>query len=239
MTKNILSICLAATVVVLVSCSDETVAPTNELKTSIKSTLLVPYSYTSLPNGTVQLSFTNNTGNTIVGDLIREGVSYQQNGYIIHEFSVANGASYSFIDDNVIPATYRYIFEYTEEGTVDYLINFDTVTVTTNVPALGEILLLPPDGGEAYETLRNGYEIQIGGTNIQVETDVIRTRSVVFYLNGTKYTDNAAPFTVFPAGTANLQNGDYTLTAIAYPKKKGKGIAGDTTSVSFSVNNIY
>lgn len=241
MIKSIINACLAAAALALVNCSEETLSPSPDAITSIKSHLdpLVPYTYESLPNGTVRLSFTNNTGQTIIGDLIREGVSYLQNGYIIHEFSVEDGASYSFVDDNVIPATYRYIFEYAPEGTSDYIINFDTVTVVTNVPALGEILLLPPDGGEAYETLRNGYEIQIGGTNIQAETDVNRTRSVVFYLNGTKYTDNAAPFTVFPVGAANLQNGDYTLTAIAYPKKKGKGVAGDTTMVNFSVNNLY
>lgn len=237
--KTILFACLAATVVLLVSCSEETIAPKEDLKTSIKSNPLVPYSYTALPNGTVELSFTNNTGTTIIGDVIREGVSYLQNGYIIHEFSVAAGESYTFIDDNVIPATYRYIFEYAPAGTSDYTLNFDTVTVNTNVPALGDILLLPPDGGEAYETLRNGYQIQIGGTNIQAETDATYTRSVVYYLNGVRYKDNTAPFTVFPEGTANLTNGDYTLMAIAYPKKNGKGVAGDTTTVTFSVNNLY
>jgi hypothetical protein len=239
MLKTIFSFCCAATVVALVSCIDETVAPIEDPKTFMKSDPLVPYSYESLPDGTVRLSFTNNTGQTIVGDVIREGVSYLQNGYIIHYFSVPSGSTYIFVDDNVIPATYRYIFEYAPEGTSDYTLNFDTVTVTTATPALGEILLLPPDGGESYETLRNGYQIQIGGTNIQAETDATRTRSVEFYLNGMKYTDNSAPFTVFPEGSANLQNGEYTLTAIAYPKKNGKGVAGDSTIVNFSVNNLY
>jgi hypothetical protein len=240
MFKTILSTCLAATLVILVSCSDEDVTPIQDVKTSMKSVdPLVPYTYESLPNGTVKLSFTNNTGETITGDLIREGFSYTQNGYIIDEFTVASGESYSYIDDSVIPATYRYIFEYAPVSTGYYLINFDTVSVTTNVPTIGDILLLPPDGGEAYETLRNGYEIQIGGVNIQPETDSRYTKSVVFYLNGVRYVDSTAPFTLFPTGTADLQNGDYSLTAIAYPKKKGKGIAGDTTTVNFSVNNLY
>lgn len=200
---------------------------------------LVPYTYESLPNGTVKLTFTNNTGHTIVGDVIREGVSYMQNGYILTEFNVPDGETHVWIDDTVIPATYRYIFEYIIEGTPDYKINFDTITVTSNVPTLGEFLLLPPYDGEAYETLRNGYEIQIAGTNINPEANADRTKSVVFILNGTEYIDNRAPFTLFPEGTADLQNGEYTLTAIAYPKKKGKGVAGDTATVNFTVNNLY
>ncbi|HEY0656281.1 MAG TPA: hypothetical protein VGD65_24270 [Chryseosolibacter sp.] len=240
MIKTFLSICLTASVVLLVSCSEDSVSPAEDVKTTMKSIdPRVPYTYESLDNGTVRLTFTNNTGSAITGDIIREGVSYLQNGYIIHEFSVADGATYSFVDDNVIPATYRYIFEYAPVGTSDYIINFDTVTVTTNVPALGDILLLPPDGGEAYETLRNGYQIQIAGVNIQPETDATYTKSVVFYLNDVEYIDSSAPFTLFPEGTADLQNGEYTLTAIAYPRKKGKGIAGDTTTVNFSVNNLY
>lgn len=241
MLKSIYCVCLAAAAWALVSCSDDNVTPSTDAKTSMKNhgDPLVPYTYESLPNGTVKLTFTNNTGHTIVGDVIREGVSYVQNGYIHTYFTVPDGNTHVYIDDSVIPATYRYIFEYTIEGTTDYQINFDTVTVTSNVPALGDILLLPPDGGEAYETLRNGYEIQIAGVNINPEANADRTKSVVFFLNGTRYVDNSAPFTLFPEGTADLQNGEYTLTAIAYPKKKGKGVAGDTTTVNFTVNNLY
>jgi hypothetical protein len=240
MFKSILPFSLAAVVATLVSCSDEMLTPTPDAKTSIKSLdSTVPYSYESLPDGRVKLTFQNNSGLPISGDVIREGVSYMQNGYIIHYFSVAPGETYTFIDDAVIPATYRYMFEWAPLGTSDYTLNFDTVTVVSNVATIGDILLLPPDGGEAYETLRNGYQIQIGGTNITPETNNDLTKSVVFYLNGTEYIDNKAPFTLFPEGTANLENGEYTLTAIAYPRKKGKGVAGDTATVNFSVNNLY
>jgi hypothetical protein len=149
-------------------------------------------------------------------------------------------ASHVFIDDSVIPGEiYRYIFEYIIEGRSEYAINFDTVTVVSNVPTLGNFLLLPPDGGEAYDFLFNGQTIQIANTNIVIETGQNLTRSVVFDLNGIIHTDNAAPFTLFPEGTADLENGSYTLRAIAYPKKKGKGIAGDTATVSFTVSNLF
>ncbi len=233
----------------LVSCSDESLTPSEDVRTSGASydnlstsaeSTLVPYHYESLDNGTVKLSFENLTGYTIEGDVIREGVSYQQNGYILTTFTVPDGGSHTFIDDEVVPGeTYRYIFEYIVQGTPDYAINFDTVTVVSSVPALGNFLLLPPDGGEAYDFLFDGRTIEIGHTNIQVETDHNLTHSVEFNLNGTTYIDNTSPFTLFPEGTADLQNGSYTLTVIAYPKKKGKGVAGDTATVSFNVNNLY
>jgi hypothetical protein len=249
MIKTIFTTSLLSIAIAFVSCSDESLTPAEDVSTSrlnhdgvISSTQssVVPYTYESLNNGTVKLSFQNLSGNPIEGDVIREGVSYQQNGTILTTFTVADGASHTFIDDNVMPGeTYRYIFEYIIEGTNEYQINFDTVSVVSSVPALGNFLLLPPDGGEAYDFLFNGQTIEIGQTNILVETDHDLTHSVVFNLNGTTYVDNNSPFTLFPEGTANLQNGSYTLTAIAYPKKKGKGVAGDTTTVSFTVNNLY
>ena len=244
MRKSIFTTSLAAIAITLVSCFDEPVStsPPEEARTSIKSHQdpLVPYAYESLNNGTVKLTFQNLTGHMISGDVIREGVSYLQNGYILTEFSVANGASHVFIDDSVIPGeTYRYIFEYIVEGESAYTINFDTVSVVSSIPALGNFLLLPPDGGEAYDFLFNGQTIQIANTNIVIETGENLTRSVVFDLNGATYIDNASPFTLFPEGTADLENGSYTLRAIAYPRKKGKGVAGDTATVSFTVNNLY
>lgn len=236
---------------VMTRCSDESLSPNQNLSDAANlqsgqlsafshQDPLVPYTYEALNNGTVKLTFHNLTGHSLSGDVIREGVSYQQNGTILTSFTVADGATHVFIDDNVVPdETYRYIFEYIVEGSSEYVINFDTVTVVSEVPALGNFELLPPDGGEAYDFLFDGQTIQIANTNIIVETDATMTESVVFSLNGTTYTDSKAPFTLFPIGTADLQNGSYTLTAIAYPKKKGKGVAGDTTTVSFTVNNIY
>jgi hypothetical protein len=251
MIKTIATASLAAIAMFMMSCTDQSLTPSEDRHASpiginrqdaatFSENSVVPYTYESLDNGTVKLSFQNLSGHSISGDVIREGVSYQQNGTILTEFTVANGDSHIFIDDNVIPSeTYRYIFEYIIEGTNEYTINFDTVTVVSNVPALGNFLLLPPDGGESYDFLFEGQTITFGHANIQVESDNNLTRSVVFNLNGTTYTDNSYPFTLFPVGTANLQNGSYTLTAIAYPKKKGKGVPGDTATVSFTVNNIY
>jgi hypothetical protein len=248
MKKSILPITLASIVFAMFGCSEDNMTPTtNDAKTSIKSHLGVDvdYAYESLPNGTVRLTFQNTTGHTLNGDLIREGISFQQNGTIITEFSVPDGASYSYTDDNVVPGeTYRYIFEYVMDSTSDYQINFDEVAVVSNVPALGNFILVAPSNDDEYEVLTDGYTIVIGGTNIKVEANANLTRSVVFYLNGQPYKDNAAPFSLF--GDVNgdfqrgeLENGTYTLTAIAYPKKHGRGVAGDTATVSFDVNNIY
>lgn len=252
MKKVIAASSLAALAVALVNCSDPSIAPADrDYPSAIRNTetgttqstesTLVPYHYESLDNGTVKLSFENLSGDSIRGDVIREGVSYQQNGTILHAFSVANGGSHTFVDDRVIPGeTYRYVFEYKVGDTFGFVINFDTVDVVSTVPALGNFLLLPPDGGESYDFLFDGQTIDLSHANIVVETDDDRlTRSVVFNLNGTTYTDNRYPFTLFPEGTADLQNGSYVLTAIAYPKKKGRGVPGDTATVSFMVNNIY
>jgi hypothetical protein len=104
---------------------------------------VVAYTYEALSNGTVKLSFVNTTGGTMTGDLIREGVSYTQNGTIITEFSVAPGETYTYIDDNVVPnETYRYIFEYFVGDMSDYHLFFDEVTVTSTVPALGNFTLI-------------------------------------------------------------------------------------------------
>src|SRR5688500_18817491 len=68
----------------------------------------VAYSYEALSNGTVKFSFVNTTSETLNGDLIREGVSFLQNGTIITYFSVPPGATYTYIDDNVqANETYR------------------------------------------------------------------------------------------------------------------------------------
>ena len=252
MIKSVYAIILTSlAAVALFSCSDESLTlsddtPASSLSfghdrtASFTQNTLVPYTYESLTNGTVKLSFENMTGYTINGDLIREGISFQQNGTILAEFTVTDGSSHIIVDDNVIPGeTYRYIFEYIVDGANEYIINFDTVTVLSTVPALGNFLLLPPIGDEAYDFLFDNQTIVIAKTNIAVETDHNLTRSVVFILNGATYTDNNRPFTLFPGRSANLQNGSYRLSAIAYPKKNGKGVAGDTTTVSFTVNNLY
>jgi hypothetical protein len=80
--------------------------------------------------------------------------------------------------------------------------------------------------------------------NIKVEANGDLTQSVVFFLNGEKFKDNDSPFALYGDKDGDyklgeLQNGSYTLTAIAYPEKNGKGVAGDTATVSFEVNNLY
>jgi hypothetical protein len=243
MIKTILQISAVTFGIALVSCSDENVVPKNDPVTHMQSHLgtTVPYSYEALSNGTVKFTFTNTTGHDITyGDLIREGVSYTQNGSIITDFTVAAGETYTYIDDDVLAGeTYRYIFEYILEGESEYQFYFDTVETFATVPSLGTFLLTAPGyPDEPYETLTDGYTINMSGVNIQVEANDL-TGSVVFYLNGKKYHDNTAKFTVFREGKADLQNGSYTLDAIAYPEKNGKGVPTDTATVVFNVNNIY
>jgi hypothetical protein len=248
MKRSILPIAMACAALAMLSCSDDNVAPeVPDIRTSATSHqgTIVNYTYESLSNGTVRFTFQNTTGHTLNGDLIREGVSFLQNGTIITEFSVPAGTTYTYIDDNVVPGeTYRYIFEYFVGGTSDYEIYFDEVTVVSDIPALGNFILVAPSNDDEYDVLTDGYTIVIGGTNIKVEANADLTRSVIFYLNGKKYKDNTAPFALFREvngdyQAGSLENGTYTLTAIAYPQKNGKGIAGDTATVNFTVNNIY
>lgn len=207
----------------------------------------VQYSYETLSNGTVKLTVLNTGTDPVSGDLIREAVTYPQNGEILTNFLIPAGAAYTYIDDRVLPGkSYVYIFEYYDQGTSEYYIHFDTITPVSNIPALGNFLLIASYEGfdDEYDWLREGYTIVIRGTNIQAEANPDKTGSVVFYLNGKQSKDNTAPFALFQEvrgdfKKGHLKNGDYTLTAIAYPLKNGKGIPGDTLTVNFSVDNIY
>jgi hypothetical protein len=256
MIKSIIPIAMAFVTFAILSCSDHNVVPNmpaddevlmNDSRTSISSHqgTDVAYTYEALSNGTVRLTFQNTTGHTLNGDLIREGVSFLQNGTIITEFSVPAGSTYTYIDDNVVPGeTYRYIFEYFVGDTGDYEIYFDEIAVVSDIPALGNFILVAPSNDDEYDVLTDGYTIMIGGTNIKIEANADRTGSVIFYLNGRKYRDNTSPFALFREingdyQRGSLRNGTYTLMAIAYPERNGKGVAGDTATVNFTVNNIY
>ena len=204
------------------------------------------YSYDILSNGTVRLNVVSQTSNDVSGDLIREALVYPQNGEILTEFALLDsGSIFTYVDDDVQPGkTYVYIFEYNIEGTSGYTIHFDTITVVSTIPALGNFLLIAPSNDEQYDWLREGYTIWLGGTNIQAEASGDQTGSVIFFLNGKQYKDNSEPFALFPEThgdfkAGHLKNGAYTLVAIAYPEKNGKGIPGDTATVSFFVEITY
>lgn len=203
------------------------------------------YSYEALTNGTIRFRVHNTASNLITCDLIREGIAYPQNGEIITAFSVALGSTFTYIDDDVLPGKeYRYIFEYQVEGTSGWTIHFDTITVISTIPALGNFNLIAAAYDDEYEVLHDGYTIVIDNTNIKADANDDLTGSVVFYLNGKRSIDNTFPFSLFgdvkgDYKKGRLKDGDYSLMAIAYPLKNGKGIAGDTASVSFSVNIIY
>lgn len=203
----------------------------------------VPYAYSTPTNGTVKLRARNTTGVEIVGDIIRESPI---SGEIITEFKVPAGATYVYIDDDVLPgATYLYVFEYFIQGVQLPVINLDYITPVATMPALGSFnLIAPAPANDPYDVLRNGKTISIEGTNIQAEANDDYTGSVVFYLNGKRYDDNTHPFSLF--GDVNgdynkgtLQDGAYTLTAIAFPAANGEGVPGDTATVAFTVENLY
>lgn len=202
----------------------------------------VPYHYETLNNGTVRLTAQNQTGVSISGDVIREG---PLSGEIIKEFTVPAGGNFIFVDDDVLPGTtYLYVFEYRREDNPNYVINLDNITPVATQPALGRFNIVATSYDDAYDVIRNGYVVQIDNTNVQAEANPDFTKSVVFYLNGKKYIDNAAPFSLFGDICGDylpgrFENGDYSLVAIAYPKMFGKGLPGDTARVDFSVNILY
>lgn len=205
------------------------------------------YSYEALPNGTVRFTMTNTLPVTISGDLIRENLFQPSEGVILTEFSVPPGGQFTYLDDEVIPdRSYLYVFEYLPEGEFAYIFNLDTVNVYTTTPALGKFSLIVTSYDDEYEWLNEGYTINIDKVNIKANTgdDTGITKSVVFYLNGKKYKDNTYPFSLFgdvhgDYKKGRLKNGSYTLTAIAYPQKNGKGIPGDTITVNFNVDILY
>lgn len=202
----------------------------------------VPYHYETLTNGTVRLSAQNQTGVSISGDVIREG---PLSGEIIKEFTVPAGGNFTFVDDDVLPGTtYLYVFEYRRDDNPNYVINLDSITPIATQPALGSFNIVATSYDDAYDVIRNGYVVQIDNTNVQAEANADYTQSVVFYLNGMKYIDNFAPFSLFGDICGDylpgrFENGDYSLVAIAYPKMFGKGTPGDTARVDFSVNILY
>lgn len=203
----------------------------------------VPYAYSTPNDGTVRLTARNTTGVEIVGDIIREGPN---SGEIITEFKVPAGDTYVYIDDDALPGTtYLYVFEYNSSILPDWVINLDYITPVATMPALGSFnLVAPAPYNDVYDVLRDGKVINIEKTNIQAEANEDYTGSVVFYLNGERRDDNTYPFSLFGdvGGDYNdgeLEDGAYTLTAIAYPEENGQGTPGDTATVSFSVENIY
>ena len=202
----------------------------------------VPYFYETPNNGTVKLTAQNNTGVPVTGDIIRES---PLSGEIITEFTVPAGETFVFIDDDVLPGTtYLYVFEYFIQGNPIPVINLDHITPVATMPALGSFNLIAASTDDAYDVLRNGKTIAIDNTNIQAEANEEHTGSVVFYLNDKRYHDNTYPFSLFGDVSGDykagrLKNGSYTLIAIAYPGKNGKGLAGDTARVNFAVEIQY
>ena len=202
-----------------------------------------PYFYSTPNNGTVVLTAHNTTGFEIIGDIIREGPNA---GEIITEFRVPAGDTYVYVDDDALPGTtYLYVFEYHSPDGSEWEINLDYITPVATMPALGSFnLVSPAPHNYVYDVLRDGKVINIEDTNIQAEANDDYTGSVVFYLNGERHDDNTYPFSLFGDAGGNynegsLENGAYTLTAIAYPEENGQGTPGDTATVSFTVENIY
>jgi hypothetical protein len=200
---------------VVMGCSDLNIGPksnqetTNEdfnLTAQSTSASAVAYSYVAQSNGTVKFSFVNTTSDTLNGDLIREGVSFLQNGTIITYFSVLPGATYTYIDDNVqANETYRYIFEYTHAGSGEYQIFIDEVSVVSDVPAIGNFTLIAAAYDDEYEVLTNGYTINLAGVNIRAEANADKTGSIEFFLNGKKFHDNDEPYNVYVCDVAGLE----------------------------------
>lgn len=249
MKKTLLALMAAFAII---GCSDLNIEPQENQQVSsedyditAQSALAsaVAYSYEPLSNGTVKFSFVNTTSETLNGDLIREGVSFLQNGTIITEFSVAPGEMYTYIDDNVqANETYRYLFEYFYANEWQFF--FDEVAVVSDVPAIGNFTLIAAAYDDEYEVLTDGYTITMAGVNIRAEANDDKTGSIEFFLNGKKFHDNTAPFALYGDDNGDykmgrLDIGSYTLTAIAYPEKNGKGIPGDTAVVVFNVTNEY
>lgn len=203
----------------------------------------IDYGYEALDNGTIRFTVHNNSSLPLSAEIIREAVVYPTNGVILVDFRVLAGESFTYIDDSVTPGhEYMYIFEYKLDGDMEWQFMFDYITAVSTIPALGTFNLYVPPSDEDYDWVRDGMTINISNTVIRASaSDDGITNSVVFFLNGKRSLDNTYPFTLFgdvpiQASSARLKNGSYSLVAIAYPLKHGKGIPGDTAEVNFVVD---
>ena len=193
----------------------------------------------AMPDGSVHITLHDRGLSDVRYELIREGGG---SGEVIQTFVLPDsGTVVHFIDDYVLPdITYTYIldvFLQSGAGTVGMI----TVTTFATEADLGYLYLVDP-----FSDQEMGYYVTDGFVNVFADMSIVvqandLTKSVVFYLDGEQSIDNAAPFAVLPDTNGdfqslNLPNGEYTLTAIAYPEQHAGGTPTDTITVNFTVH---
>lgn len=192
-----------------------------------------------LSDGSVRITLHDRGLSDLRYELIREGGG---SGEIIKTFVLPDsGTVVNYIDDYVLPdITYTYIldvFLQSGGGTV----GVDTVTTFATEADLGYLYLVDP-----FSDQEMGYYVTDGFVNVFADMSIAvqandLTKSVVFSLDGKQSIDNAAPFALLPDTNGdfqslNLPNGEYTLTAIAYPEQHAGGTPTDTLTASFTVH---
>lgn len=193
----------------------------------------------AMPDGSVHITLHDRGLRDVRYELIREG---GEEGVMLETFVLPDsGTVVNYIDDFVLPdITYVYILDAIFES-YGQTVGLDTVTTFANEADLGYFYMVDPfyDGKMGYYVI-DGFVNVFADMNIAVEANGL-TKSVVFSLNGKQSVDNAPPFAVLPDTdgdfeSLNLPNGEYTLTAIAYPGPDAGGTPTDTMSATFTVH---
>ena len=132
--------------------------------------------------------------------------------------------------------------------------------ITVTVKDKGDVSQPAPSGGltvtklalinaskqQELRSLTNGAVIDLSndGAGLNLRADVgSSAQSVVFYLNGKKFsTESAAPFALAGDDTGKYRvwkpsTGNYTLKVVPYSKSGGGGTAGTPLEIAFKVQN--
>ncbi|MEX1241581.1 MAG: T9SS type A sorting domain-containing protein [Cyclobacteriaceae bacterium] len=194
----------------------------------------------AMPDGSVHITLHDRGLSDLRYELIREG---GEEGVLLETFVLPDsGTVVNYIDDYVLPdITYVYILDVFLQGGGGSTVGMDTVTTFATEADLGYFYMVDPfyDGKMEYY-VTDGFVNVFPDMNIVVEANDL-TKSVVFSLNGKQSIDNVPPFAVLPDTNGdfeslNLPNGEYKLTAIAYPGQNAGGTPTDTLSATFTVH---
>jgi|GEM_PF-2751766 len=198
---------------------------------------------TLLPDNTVQFSLQDNSFGEISYDVYGfDRTTGYLNGFFATIADPDSGAVHSRIDPFIEPG-HEYFYGVSATLDCDGQPQVGEFGVSITIPDGAHVfnfILVEPQTDQDAGQLSDGATITDRTLNLRVNTNSL-TKSIVYFLDGKKYIDNSAPFTLFDESKGNYKNGHFkngthTLIATAYSDEAGNGIAGNTISVTFHVD---
>ena len=222
-----------------------TAGPTLALNFTV---ILVPLSpsdltATAISSSAIDLSWTDNSDDELGFEIYRSENS-GSNFQLIH----TTGESENEYTDTGLSANTLYFYTLSAMNSSGSSASTGEVSATTEavaaVPTVVSFTLINSDTDTDIGTIGEGDIIDLSvvgnALNIRANTIPDPTGSVVFQLNGKDKTENASPYAYEGDNSGDYKNmdlevGTYTLEATAYDEAKGKGIAGPTLAINFTV----